>query len=384
MAIIDDTISIAAAGQTVSGWQSVKISRGLERGPSSFTVGLTEKYPGVATEIALRPGEPIDVLIGSELVMRGYVDRYASGISENTHQVSITGRSISQDLVDCSAGFATYQINNTTLVNLAKQLAQPFGVPISAPDGDSGVIPQFTITLTDTPFAIIERVCRWAAFLPYDGPDGSLIIGKLADRSMASGFAQGVNAQSASVSLAVDQRYTEIDPVFATTDMLHDLLDTGSTSNTLSVAIPKSTVYDVSFPNRADKAPRYRRLIVVSEQSQSGSTYAKDRAAVEMMRRWGRSQALTVECDSWRDSGGALWQPNALAPINFPALKLPNLKWLISDVTFSKSLDSGTTATIILMPPEAFIPQIEVLQPFDPAIAQALAGGAANYSYAPR
>jgi prophage tail gpP-like protein len=88
--------------------------------------------------------------------------------------------------------------------------------------------------------------------------------------------------------------------------------------------------------------------------------------------------------DTWRDAVGALWQPNALATINAPPQKLVNVNWLVADVTYTRN-ENGTTAEVTLMPKEAFIPQIEVLLPFDWQTAQALpGGGSANFAPAPR
>ena len=61
-------------------------------------------------------------------------------------------------------------------------------------------------------------------------------------------------------------------------------------------------------------------LVVVSEQAQAdadGNTryIAEQRAIWEAARRRGRSKVCEVITDSWRDSKGDLWRPNALVPI---------------------------------------------------------------------
>jgi prophage tail gpP-like protein len=47
-----------------------------------------------------------------------------------------------------------------------------------------------------------------------------------------------------------------------------------------------------------------------------------------------------------------------------PSLKLINQTWLISEVTYHRGED-GTTAEVVLMPPSAFVPQKEILVPYD-------------------
>jgi prophage tail gpP-like protein len=219
----------------------------------------------------------------------------------------------------------------------------------------------------------LERVARWANFLLYDDPTGALVIAKLGDTTMASGFEQGQNVQAAEVTYRMDQRYTSITPVYLSTGYA---LDGVAVNN----ALPKAQAMDTSFPARADGSPRNRPLIVVSEQTQNDPRIAAARAQWEMARRFGRSQAVTVTCDSWRDKAGTLWTPNALAPLTLPSLKLSNALWLISDVSYRRGA-AGTTCEVTLMPKQAFVPEPDFLSPFAWQVGQELpGGGAANYA----
>ena len=64
---------------------------------------------------------------------------------------------------------------------------------------------------------------------------------------------------------------------------------------------------------RPDGSPRFRKLYVISEQTDMGRPIAGDRAAWEKNRRWGQSFNFTVSADAWRDARGKLWSPNYLA-----------------------------------------------------------------------
>lgn len=43
-------------------------------------------------------------------------------------------------------------------------------------------------------------------------------------------------------------------------------------------------------------------------------------------------------CDSWRDTAGALWTPNRLAPIETPKAAITGAEWLIGTVTFRMNM----------------------------------------------
>jgi prophage tail gpP-like protein len=81
------------------------------------------------------------VLLGGDLVITGYIDRYMVGYDKGTHRVKIVGRSKTEDIVDCAvdvttSGIDSWQINATTLKQAAEILCKPYGITVAAPDGD--------------------------------------------------------------------------------------------------------------------------------------------------------------------------------------------------------------------------------------------------------
>lgn len=123
---------------------------------------------------------------------------------------------------------------------------------------------------------------------------------------------------------------------------------------------------------------RFRPLVMVStEMQQEGMPLVETRVRWRQARNYGRSQAVTLVCDSWRDSSGKLWTPNTQAKINIPSLKVDGI-WIIGEVTYLRG-ENGTTAEVTLMPPEAYSPEPIAQTGFDWQVSQALsAGGAAS------
>jgi prophage tail gpP-like protein len=375
----DGELHIEVGGQNLSGWTAIRVTRGCERVPADFDISATERYPGQASEVVITPGDECQVSIGGDLVLTGYVDRYQPAMTASQHIVRVQGRSRSEDLVDCSAGVLpdgttrgmTMDIPNG-LVALAQTLADPFHITVRSLSGDTFPVPSpygggagaaFSIILTETPFEIIERVARYVGALAYDAPNGDLVIANVGAGSMASGFAQGVNVQAASVTFSIDQRYSFYLPTVMSVDMFHNM--------------GLGQMYFT--PARDEGVKRFRPLVVVSEQPSFGQAFAEKRAQWEAARRRGRSQAVRVTCDSWRDSGGRLWEPNFFAPIDLPELKLaPPDPWVIGEVTYARDLDTGTTANLLLMPKEAFTPELSILMLFDWQVAEQLGQGGAR------
>lgn len=353
-----DDLTLIVGGRQMFGWTSIRVTRGIERCPSDFELEMTELYPDEASSFVIQPGDACQVKLRDDLVITGYVDRFIPSISGSSHSLRVLGRSKCADLVDCDAEWPGGQITGSSVLAIAQKLAEPYGkftdgsapnpITVSTDVADVGpIIPQFNLNLGEKAFEIIERLCRFAALLAYDEPDGNLFLTRVGTTEAASGFKQGINVQNASLTYSIDQRYSEVLAFIQSFDTFLDLGDDGN------------LIATVTDPN----VRRHRRKIIIAEHGDSGFDVAKRRADWEVARRSGRSRQLNITTDGWRDSAGVLYAPNTLVPVDFPALKLPSNKWLISEVTYKRDGQSGTTCDLVIMPPEAFLPQPTLLFP---------------------
>ena len=228
----------------------------------------------------------------------------------------------------------------------------------------SAVIPKFNLLQGETPWEIIERISRYAALLAYELPDGNLCLtsnssidfnatastGHLVAAPTipyaASGFEIGVNVQSASVEYSMDQRYSDYT---AYLQALTPLTEAGDAGNLLA------TVSD-------EGCSRYRPHVIIAEATSGSQDVAERRALWERNRRIGRSTRVSLTTDSWRDSSGALYQPNTLVHLKLPQLKLQECDWVIGEITYHRG-DRGTTADLVIMHPDSYSPEPVQIQP---------------------
>lgn len=364
---IEDELTVTVGGRRLSGWKSATITVSLEQFPSSFSLSISDPYPDNPRAIPMSPGARVALHIGRDLVLTGWVDRLNMAMQGPTmHEVVIQGRGLCQDLVDCSADLTHAQLvggqlSGVSFHDLALKLAQPYAVPVTLVGSDPGpVIPSFGVSLGETPYEIIDRVAHYARFITYEGPDGALMLDKIGTKAMASGIVQGQNVERADVSLALDQRYSEILVVY---NPLARFAELSSSSN------QRAATTDPTMPRR-------RLRIIVSPQITPAFDYGKALAEWEMARRIGRSQAVMATIPGWRDDAGEIWKLNRMIPIDLPALKLPgkHMSWLIGTLTFTKS-SQGTHTTLTVMPPDGFAPAPTPLQLFDWQVQQGLAQG---------
>jgi prophage tail gpP-like protein len=149
----------------------------------------------------------VQVRIGADVVITGYVDRVVPQLTAGRHAVGVLGRGKCQDLVDCAAEWPGGQIVGSSVLEIARKLAAPYGIGVSSAVDPGDPIPQFNLMRGETPFEIIERLCRFRQLLAYETPRGDLMLSRVGQVRAGSGFAQGVNVENAIATFSMDQRY---------------------------------------------------------------------------------------------------------------------------------------------------------------------------------
>lgn len=361
-----DDLTLVVDGRRFGGWTDLALTRGLEIMPASFDIALTELYPGQADAIDIQPGAAVQVLIGDDVVLTGYVNRYLCRVGPDGHEVRVMGRGRCQDLVDCSAGIGrdgntrAMSINGRTALGIAQLLAAPFEIEVVEQGVENDLpILAFQLVFGESAYSVIDRIGRYRGLLAYEDAQGQLVLGAVGADSHASGFALPGNVTSAQATRSDDERHSVY------------LVSRTSTDTLVQVA-PGGTVAAVV----ADDTPptqRFRPLAFVSEQIAPDHDVATLRAAWEMNRRNGRARSVTLTCDSWRDGEGRIWEPNRLAPVDMPSCKVARETLLIGQVTYRRGRE-GTFADLVLMPPGAFAPQPGALSGLGYQLDQALGG----------
>jgi prophage tail gpP-like protein len=359
-------VTILVGGTYFQGWQTAAITVSCETMPNSFSVSAsTEFFQGPALA-GTRPGQSCQIFIGQTQVINGWIDRRVIQMDAGNHMVTISGRGITRNLVDCSADLINDPtlkggtITASSIFDLAQRLSKAYGITVTSPIADRGQpIPGFRVGLGETPYQIIESAARYARFLVYEDSTGNLVLDQVGTKAMASGFSVPGIVEQITAEQSVDGRYSEYVVVWNAVDSLSDL---GGLTNQATAPV---------FESGADGnlLGEFRLRIIVSEQIVPGYDFAAARAKWEMARRLGRSQAVSITCDTWYDLAGERWTPNRLAPVDVPDCDIVNASWIIGTVTYRLDA-SGTHADVVLMPPNAFQPEPEALVLFDAELSQ--------------
>lgn len=352
-----DQLTLVVSGSEISGWEGVEVTLLAEGFSPTFNISLSSKEPITSEAVIAKAGDDCSVLLGDDRVITGYVDRDITAGDAENHTITIMGRGKTSDLVDCSAEWPSDQLVQGTALDIATKLALPYSIGVQLGQGaDAGPqVPPTPLNYTDTGAGIIQRVAQNAGLLAYESGDGKLTLATLGTAQAASGVKYGENVQAYSVENSMDGRYSDV------------------VCSSLGIAtltdIPGSDFFDVE---KDPNVPRHRQLNIVLEQV-GGTELPKDftirKAVWEVSRRAGRASIVRVTVDSWRDSAGTLWTPNTLVPVDVPGMRVADKLLCLSSVTFRKAEGSGTTADLMLMPKNAFLPQPISLVPLNAADA---------------
>ena len=345
---MSDDLVLTVAGSAYGGWTDISVTRRAEGLPNSFAIGVTARDPSSGITTVAAPGDTCQVALGGDLVVTGYIDRVSHAGSARAHTLMLVGRGKCADLVDCSAEFPGAQIKGASVLEVAKKLAQPYGIDVAmAADADPGpAVPQLNLNYGEKAFAVIDRLTRAAGLLAYEDASGRLLLGVAGKVVAASGCTYGDNVQDWEVVAASDERFSDV----------------VSVRNSVNIYREAGDSFNINYTAK-DPGVRHRLIYVVEEAAPDRELFGQQKVIWEQARRAGRGTRVQVTVDSWRDRGGELWQPNTLVGVDVPGLTLADRRLVVAEVTYRRDNSNGTTASLVLMPKAAFTPEPVVLQP---------------------
>jgi prophage tail gpP-like protein len=298
-------LTLNTGGAAYAGWKSVSVRRSMEHCAGAFELKVSDLWPGNDVRRRIQPGERCEVLIDRERVITGHVDVLQMQIDGDTREVSVTGRDLTADLVDCSAVRAPGQWRGQKVERIAQDLAAPFGVPVHVEVDTGRPLASFALQEGETVHEAIERAARMRALLLMAGGDGALLITRAGLRRAPTPLVLGQNMLAARARLDMRDRFSQ-----------YTLKGQAPGSDFFSGRAAAQIVARAVDPN-----VRRHRPMVVTDQSPDAAGSLRDRALWEANVRAARSTQVEIQVQGWRHAGG-LWQPNTVVRTVAPELQL--------------------------------------------------------------
>ena len=347
---IDDSVVLFVNNDIYSGWTSVEINRRLNSIATSFSVSLTDRWTIDSRPFAIARGQSFCIQIGGRPVVNGFIDSVDSEISATTRSLSITGRSLAGDLVDCSYIGRSQFTDNPTMSVIVNTMLEPFGIK-SIFKVDGGSFTKLDIRQGEKVAEVIDRMAREKNLIVYSDFEGNLVFDQGGSSRSTSDIIQGQNLLSASVRRNNTDRFSEY------------FIKSQSSG---IVGTPQNAIQNTGSATD-EGVTRYRPLLLVGENSNNQQT-ATQRAAYEANIRSAKSEVFNVSVQGWFQRDGSLWDINQIVGLRSSYLDHDG-DLLVDSVSFSKSV-SGTITNLTLVRPDAYQFSPIVPKSFDDGIVR--------------
>lgn len=350
-------------------WTDISITSELNTVARSFAVGTTAKLPQSSLLTAFAVGDFVQVWIGDDLVLTGYIDATPISYDGSNVTASVTGRSRTEDLIDCSpawTGFdfsdavngyqwaitrpvgagavdpeitiAANQFKNVSLKQAVAQLIAPYGIHLCCQLDNDIVNGNITTTIKDddTILKALQNLVGTTGLFFMDDEYGNLVIVDENNRERCSGtLSLSKNVLSASASFDGSQLFQRY---------RINSSQKGSAGNT-GKALQE-------FTDCIDADVERFRFLRTTDQTQNGTALSQKISEAEYRRAQFYKTSYTVQ--GWREFGdtGALWQANKLVTIEDDILN-NSQEMLITKVTFTLD-DGGMLTNLECVPPAGY------------------------------
>ena len=324
------TIEVRANGRRYTGWKQVRIERGVDRLAGSFALTVADKpWP-------IRPGDGVEVRVAGQLAITGWVDRVASSYGAASHEIEVSGRSRTADLVDCCSEASPGQWSGLTVDKIAAELAAPFGLKVRLLSAPGEVVPVFSIDQGRRVGEMLEELARSRGLLATDDPAGAVVLVAPGAARASGRIERGRNVLAARGEARLDGRFSRyvVKAQQPSTDQI------GAEGG----ARVKASAEDA-------RVGRYRPLVLTAGRP-LGPAAAQELVDYEARVRFGRALEASYTLAGWTQPDGRLWTPGELVGVKDDWLRLDG-DLLIAGVAYRFD-GNGRRCELRLVRPEAY------------------------------
>lgn len=361
-------VALVVNNRRYLGWESLRVTLTMEGLAGSFSLQVSDRWgdddggdpPQIVEEDAC------EVQIGGQTMINGFVDGVDISADATSRSLTITGKDRAAALVECSATAQGASVQNKAgagggdidptkhtaestkwiytnidVVDFARALAKPFGVPVAVQAG-LPTLPRASKLIVhpgETAFESLKRVAEAAGVLVISDQTGGIRITRAGTARVAS-LIEGANIKSGSCKRDATNRY-------------HRYLISTQIPGTDEASGDATQVQAQAIDQDVRRA---HRTILIRPDKGYNTADARRRADWEARIRAARSVAPSVTVQGWLQPNGMLWPLNALTRLQAPRMLRVDGEMLISEVEYNLS-NSGQTTRLNLVRPDAFTPE---------------------------
>lgn len=353
-------VELRANDMVHSGFTSGQVTLSLESVANSFSLEYDESPPdtpaagesgattyrdragGAASQDprVIYAGDRCVLTVDGEDLVHGFVDEAKVEYSSDSLSFSVSGRSVTCDLVDCASLVKPSQFTNIKVSALAAKLLEPFGVDVIVAGNEGAALPKFKIEQGETPVDALARAARLRGMVLYTVND-ALIIERAGESETTTTLRRGVNVTNGSHTSSWSDRFSPY--VYKGQARANDETSGASAHHLRG---------EVEDPQLA-AAGRYRPMLITHSTGQGGAADVAKRARLECNQRMGRGERVSYTVDEYKTDDGFLWRPNLRVFVEDDWLGIQG--WLlVVSASYKFGPDEPPGCQLELTRPEAF------------------------------
>lgn len=334
-----DEVVLTVNGKRFEWWESVSITMKLLSITREFSVGYTRNLRNGEGLLEGLPkvGQEVEFSIGGDVLATGYVTKADQSYNATSVNMSVSGASKTIDLVQCTLPItAKHQYKSIDVVDFVQSIAGEYGITVSNPIDFHQKSTQ-TLTPTKKLGGVIQDIANQFSILITDDERGNLVITSIGQKGLtAEGLQTGKNILEGS-------RNVDAKDVYSTYTVV------GQASNSAS---EKAVT---AFQNKASSSQGgvRKREIVVNQSGDASLDLMQRKATLLKNHSVASAETFEYTVQGWRQSNGALWEPNYLVRVTDDILGVDETL-VIDEVTLKKD-NGGTTTVLHCVRPESLV-----------------------------
>lgn len=339
-------LSLTISGRRYGGWEKARVQRAINQLAGSFSLTLSDRWPGQPQRQALKRGAPCLLEVGGQALITGYLDEVSISYAAESHTISAQGRGKTADLVDCCHDGQECQWKDQDLLQLAQLLCRPFDIEVLAEVEVGDPFPTVSYGQGDTIFSLLARLAQQRGLLLTSDGQGRLVITAAARERLPGALCLGQNIISGQMRVSERERFSH-----------YIVKGQGQTSGGVADSLFEDDPKEAMSPQGQASDPgvtRHRPLVILADTAENTGSFER-RARWEAVTRAGRSQSVSYTVAGWGPEPGTLWQPNRLVKVQDDYLGLDQ-DLLVEQVEYSLD-ENGAQSRLTLVPPDAYAPK---------------------------
>lgn len=327
---------LRVAGVEYAGWQELSLTTTIEAVSRSFSVTAVSREVRALQGRDIRAGAACRVSMNGVRLLTGYIDAVEADLTADSHNIDISGRDRTGDLVDSSARHATGEWRDQTILQVASDLCAPFGIAVRATTDVGDVFESWQVQAGESVVECLQRMARQRGLLLQSDDGGNLVLCKPGSARIATPLIRGVNILRSRGSVSLRDRYSEI--------IVQGQSDFSDFRSASEVTEGEARATDAEIG-------RYRPLVVVVDDADD-ETMLQDRALWERSTRAAQGTRVTYTVAGWHHDGGQPWRHDRIVAVRDPELRIDRDMY-IAGVTYKRGAE-GTTTELECTYPGAF------------------------------